>query len=101
MAAVRRKRDVPGVRCRGVVVTTANPTRGDFDGPHHTIVHVAADARPDGYNRVQFTTHWLTDQEWVPSGVRGQVSFADLEAQVQEWEAEGRKVTVVRIGGAA
>jgi hypothetical protein len=78
-----------------------HPAPDDFDGPNHDIVHVAANARPDGHNRVQFTAHWLADREIAPSGVRGQVFFADPDARIREWEAEGRKVTVVRIGGPA
>lgn len=54
------------------------PTRDEFTSPNEDIVHVAADAKPDDHNRVQFFAHWLTDQEWVPSGVRGQVFYADL-----------------------
>lgn len=73
-----------------------HPSRDDFDGPKHDIVHVDASQRPDSLNRVQFTVHWLDGQ--TPSGVRGQVFFADPGERAAEWEAEGRKVTIVRFG---
>ena len=73
------------------------PARADFTSDRHDIVHVAADARPDFLNRVQFFAFWRTDQEWVPGGVRGQVFHTDLDAWVKRNEERGRTVTVIRV----
>jgi hypothetical protein len=55
------------------------PTRADFTSPDETIVHHHADVRPDDLGRFQFVAYWLTDQEWVPDGIRAQVFNTNLD----------------------
>ena len=76
-------------------MTDAIPTREDFTSPNEVIVHHNADVKPDDYGRFQFTAFWLTDQEWVPGGVRGQVFHTSLAEFIARDEKAGRKVRVV------
>lgn len=80
-------------------MTAPTPGRAEFPADDHCIVHLAADAKPDLFSRVQFTAFWPTDQEWVPGGVRAQVWRADVDEWVARQETSGWKVTVVRVGG--
>lgn len=74
-------------------MTFPTPAHADFTTPDETIVHHAADAKPDDYGRFQFTAFWLTDQEWVPGGVRGQVFHTSLEAFIARNSGPVRVVT--------
>lgn len=76
-------------------LTLPTPIRGDFTSPKEVIVHADLTQRPDGHNRVRFTAFWLTDQEWVPDGVRGQVFHSDLDRFVADDAQRGRTVRVV------
>lgn len=54
------------------------PDPSEFRDPAEKIVHI--NTAPDGRGHQRFTVFWLTDQPWVPNGVRGQVFNADLAA---------------------
>lgn len=84
-----------------MTATLPTPSRDDFTSPDEVIVHVAADAKPDDFNRVQFTAFWLTNQEWVPGGVRGQVFTTDLDRFSVAKAEQQSTVRIVRVGGAA
>lgn len=67
--------------------------RDDFTSPDETIVHHAPDMKPDDFGRFQFTAFWLTDQEWVPGGVRGQVFNTNLQDFIARCSGPVRVVT--------
>jgi hypothetical protein len=48
----------------------------------------------DDLGQARFTAFWLTDQGWVPGGVRGQCFHTDLAAWITRTERQGG--TVVR-----
>ncbi|WP_213455282.1 hypothetical protein [Rhizomonospora bruguierae] len=77
--------------------TFTMPTRGDFAAPNELIVHVPADAEPDFLGRLQFTAFWLTDQQWVPGGVQGQVFRTNLVHFTGRAVTDGHTVRVVRL----
>lgn len=53
------------------------PERSEFRHPDEVLVHVKT--RPDCSGRQTFLAFWLTDQPWVPNGVRGQVFSTVLD----------------------
>ena len=71
------------------------PSRDDFTSPAEVIVHVAQGQKPDRFNRFRFAAFWLTGQEWVPSGVRGQVFHSDLDRFIADVERRKGSVRVV------
>lgn len=73
----------------------ALPSRADFTDPSEVIVHVPSGSRPDSYNRFRFIAFWLTDQPWVPDGVRGQVFMTDLDRFTADVERRGGSVRVL------
>lgn len=75
-------------------MTSTMPTRTDFKAPNETIVHHRADVKPDDYGRFQFTAFWLTDQEWVPDGIRGQVFYTNLAKFIARSSGPVRVVTL-------
>jgi hypothetical protein len=70
------------------------PVPGDFTSPDETIVHHRADVVPDDLGRFQFVAFWLTDQEWVPNGVRGKVFNTSLDVFTARQSGPVRVVTV-------
>jgi hypothetical protein len=75
------------------------PSRDDFTHPDEVIFEVANNAQPDNLNRIRFHAFWLTDQPWVPNGVRGQVFHADLGRYLAQEHALGHPVRVINAVG--
>jgi hypothetical protein len=70
------------------------PSPHDFTSTDEVIVH-HQDAVPDELGRLRFVAYWLTDQEWVPNGVRGQVFNTSLADFIARDEKDGKTVRVV------
>lgn len=60
-------------------MTTAVPSREDFTHPDETIVHPDPASKPDERGRTRFTAFWITNQEWVPNGIRAQIFYTNLD----------------------
>lgn len=69
------------------------PTRDVFTDDREILVDLGSG--PDTLGRFQFTAYWLTDQGWVPGGVRGQVFHTVLTAWVARNVAAGCTVRFV------
>ena len=73
------------------------PRREEFTDPSEVIVYVPSGQQPDSLNRTRFIAFWITDQDWVPTGVRGQVFFADLNEVIADVKRRGEHVRVVTL----
>lgn len=75
------------------------PDRSEFTGPSEVIVRIDPSSQPDSFGRIQFTAFWLTDQEWVPGGVRGQVFRAALDEFTAAAKRRNETVRVLPLPG--
>jgi hypothetical protein len=76
-------------------MTSQTPSPSDFASSSEVLIHHYEDAVPDSLGRLQFVAYWLTDQEWVPNGVRAQVFNTNLAAFIDDEEIKGNQVRVV------
>jgi len=69
------------------------PLKSEFEGPAEIMLEVLA--RPDGQGRQMFRAYWLTDQAWVPGGVRAQVFTAKVRPWMEERIGKGHTVRLI------
>jgi hypothetical protein len=70
------------------------PLASEFGG-NWSLTFVEILTAPDGQHRQMFRAYWLTDQEWVPGGVRAQVFTTVPGGWIRERQAKGRTIRMI------
>jgi len=70
------------------------PVRGEFGGDRNLVIVDLCTALDD-LGRAMFRAYWLSDEPWLPDGVRAQVFHTNVALWCQGRRAKGRTLKMI------